>query len=240
MDKVATLSLDLLDSFRAGDPPPVRSAHQRTNRHVDHPPPDESQGVDPATRRIIDTLFAELKGVFPAWRSAWPDSVVEGAAKRQWLQALLELGIETIEQMRVGIERCRRKGEPWVCTAEVFALRCLPRPEELGLGLKPTAKAFVEAYHRAHPYADHCWSHTTVFHAAYEVGLSTFLQGDAKEARERFARAYVLACYRFSQGDPLRPLPKIEPPARPRKAPNRELAVGALAEIRQRLTGVRQ
>ena len=59
------------------------------------------------TARIVNTLFDELKSIFPAWKQAWPNDAAENRAKRTWVKGFMRSGISTIDQLRYGIEACR-------------------------------------------------------------------------------------------------------------------------------------
>ena len=66
--------------------------------------------VDSGTVQVINALFRELMAIFPAWKQAWPDQEAINAAKATWTKAFMAERITKIEQIRFGIEQCRKIG----------------------------------------------------------------------------------------------------------------------------------
>nr|GFB85487.1 hypothetical protein [Tanacetum cinerariifolium] len=69
--------------------------------------------ADAGTVQVINSLFRELMAIFPAWKQAWPDDDALKAAKASWTKAFMAEGIQKIEQVRFGIEQCRKIKRPF-------------------------------------------------------------------------------------------------------------------------------
>lgn len=191
--------------------------------------------IDPASAQVVNSLFRELKAIFPAWRNAWPTTDDEGAAKRSWVKAFTAAGLRSIEQIQYGVEQCRLSGRPFMPSVGEFIAWCTPTPEQLGC---PSARnAYLQACQLAHPAADRSAAHPAVWHAAQEVGLYVLAQLPESRSWPAFERAYSLTLQMIARGEPLREIPKALPasvhvPASPDRARS------ALDEIRKKLKGV--
>lgn len=192
--------------------------------------------VDPATGEVVEKLFRQLQAIFPAWKQAWPDEKALSVARRSWTVGLMAAGINTVEQVKYGVEQCRRSGSPFAPSIGQFVEWCRPTPEMLGL---PTEdQAFREACRNAHPAMAGAgkWSHAAVYHAAAEAGFHNLNTLRTADSRKLFVRNYVMACRMVVEGKPLKAMPL----ALPEKVDGRMTpAVGnsALAALRNVIKG---
>ncbi|MCF5371147.1 replication protein P, partial [Pseudomonas sp. PA-4-8C] len=99
--------------------------------------------VDDATGEVVERLFRQLQAIFPAHKQAWPDDKAKAAAMRNWTMGFMAAGIRTLEQIRYGIEQCRKSGSPFAPSVGQFIGWCTPGPE--AFGLPASADAWVEA-----------------------------------------------------------------------------------------------
>jgi hypothetical protein len=169
-------------------------------------PPHSPNQPDPEQLRaaagVINKLFADLQGLFPAWRQSYPGEADLAAAKRAWTRALVESGVTTEKQLQWGLRRARRSGSPFWPSVGQFIQWCQPDPETLGL--PSPERAYREACAMAHPAADHSrWSHPAVRVAAREVGLQKLAVLPESETRAGFLRAYKIAVGRVADGEDL-------------------------------------
>lgn len=174
----------------ASNLPPVQPASPRT--------------VDDGTVEFVNELFRELQATFPAWRQAWPDNNALDAAKRAYIKAFMESGINTIEQVRFGMQRARKSGSPWVPAPGVFISWCQPSPEMLGIPSREAA--FREALANAHPSrfgTTREWSHPAVRHAALQCEIDNLASQRSDFARRVFDRAYDITVRTIMDGEPL-------------------------------------
>lgn len=193
--------------------------------------------IDAGAVQVINALFRELMAIFPAWKQAWPDQDAIGAAKATWTKAFMAEKITKIEQIRFGIEQCRKLGSDFAPSVGKFIKLCQPTPEMLGI--PPLEKAFREACRNAHPSmaGQGKWSHDAVWHTAKECGFEPLNRLETSLALKLFERNYVITIRRMVEGLPLQAMPLALPAkAEARRTP--DIGNKALAELRARRSGV--
>lgn len=181
---------------------------------------------------VVNALFKELQSIFPAWKQAWPDDKALQAAKRSWVKGFMSEGITTLEQIRYGLQQCRKSGCDFAPSVGRFIFWCRPTAEMLGLPCDD--KAYREACENSHPsrMATAIWSHQGVYHAACETGFYTLNSVPAEKSRPIFIRNYSITIRMLVAGEKLRSIPL----ALPEKVDGRrtpEVGRAALAAMRQ-------
>ncbi|VVO79266.1 hypothetical protein PS870_01703 [Pseudomonas fluorescens] len=159
--------------------------------------------LPPGTADVVNALFKELQAIFPAWKQAWPTDAALSAAKRSWIKAFIVAEINTIEQIRYGIERCRALGTDFAPSVGKFITLCLPTPEMLGIPSHD--KAFREALLNLHSArrTSREWSHPAVRHAALQCEVHNLADLISEKASKVFDRAYDITIRRMVEGLPL-------------------------------------
>lgn len=192
--------------------------------------------IDAGTVQVINSLFRELVAIFPAWKQAWPDDAAIGAAKATWIKAFMAENINRIEQIRFGIEQCRKLGSDFAPSVGKFIKLCEPTPEMLGI--PSLEKAFREACRNAHPSmaGQGRWSHQAVWHTAKECGFEPLNRLESSLAMKLFERNYVITVRRMIEGLPLQTMP-LALPARAEARRTPDIGNKALAELRARRAG---
>lgn len=192
--------------------------------------------ADAGTVQVINALFRELMAIFPAWKQAWPDQDAVNAAKATWTKAFMAEKITKVEQIRFGIERCRKLGSDFAPSVGKFINLCQPTPEMLGL--PPLDSAFREACRNVHPSmaGQANWSHDAVWHASRESGFENLTRLETSLARKLFERNYVMTVRRLIDGLPLQKMP-LALPARVDGRRTPEIGNRALAELRAARAG---
>lgn len=167
------------------------------------PAPIIPKSLPPGTVDVINVLFRELQAIFPAWRQAWPTDDALKAAKRSWIKAFIVAGINQLEQIRVGVERCRALGTSFIPSVGQFVELCQPTPEMLGIPSHD--RAFREALENSHPsrFGARAWSHPAVRHAALQCEIHNLGDQIPEKASRVFDRAYDITIRRLVQGLPL-------------------------------------
>ncbi|MEE4652814.1 replication protein P [Pseudomonas alliivorans] len=152
--------------------------------------------VDDATGEVVERLFRQLQAIFPAHKQAWPDDKAKAAAMRNWTMGFMAAGIRTLEQIRYGIEQCRRSGSPFAPSVGQFIGWCTPGPE--AFGLPASADAWMEALMAV-------YSHEGVKIAAIATGLFDLRSAkqEDKGLRQRFDHNYTIVIRRAQAGQPL-------------------------------------
>jgi hypothetical protein len=190
------------------------------------------------TAIVINGLFRQLRAIFPAWKQAWPDMASYKAAKKEWLQAFLEAGLRSLDQLQFGLMGARQSGKDFIPAPGVFIGWCTPTAEMLGL--PKLENAHREACRNAHPSmaGQGKWSHDAVWHTAKECGFENLNRLESSLSLKLFARNYTITVRRLIEGLPLQKMPLALPPvAQARRTP--EVGNGALAKIRAMRAGGR-
>lgn len=185
----ATGATEDLPSAVSGYKPPAMPAIPKT--------------LPPGTVDVVNALFKELQAIFPAWKQAWPTDAALSTAKRSWIKAFIVAEINTLEQIRFGIERCRSLGTDFAPSVGKFIKLCQPTSEMLGI--PPHDKAFREALVNAHPsrFGKRTWSHPAVRHAALQCEMHNLGDLIPEKASKVFDRAYDITIRMLMQGKPL-------------------------------------
>jgi len=162
------------------------------------PPANHAQPlqVTPQTAEVVNDLFRRLRGIFPAWRQAWPSTEALDAAKAEWIKEFADEGIRTLEQIEFGIQKCRKLKKPFAPSVGEFIAMCVPGPEDFGM--PSAAGAWMEALMEA-------YSHDGVKIAAIATGLFDLraAKQEDKGLRQRFDHNYAVVIRRAQEGQPL-------------------------------------
>ncbi|MDP9528521.1 replication protein P [Pseudomonas protegens] len=148
------------------------------------------------TAEVVNGLFRRLRGIFPAWRQAWPSTEALAAAKEEWIKEFAAEGIRTLEQIEFGIEKCRKLKKPFAPSVGEFIAMCVPSAEDFGMPA-PSA-AWVEALIGV-------YSHEGVKIAAVATGLFDLRSAKQEDRgiRQRFDHNYAIVIRRAQEGQPL-------------------------------------
>ncbi len=148
------------------------------------------------TAEVVNDLFRRLRGIFPAWRQAWPSTEALAAAKEEWIKEFAAESIRTLGQIEFGIEKCRKLKKPFAPSVGEFIAMCQPTPEDFGM--PAPGAAWVEALLGV-------YSHEGVKIAAVATGLFDLraAQQNDKGLQARFDRAYEIVLRRAKEGQPL-------------------------------------
>ena len=160
------------------------------------PAPVQLGSVDNQTAEVVEKIFRQLKAIFPAWKTAWPDEKALGSAQRSWTKGFMDAGICDIHQVEFGIKQCRKSGSPFAPSIGQFIQWCTPGPEAYGM---PTAAdAWLEALMGTA-------SHEAVRIAANATGLFDLRSAkqEDKAMRARFERNYEIVLRRAQANQPL-------------------------------------
>lgn len=162
------------------------------------PPATQTQPLQVTTQTVdvVNDLFQRLRGIFPAWRQAWPSTEALDAAKAEWLKEFADVGIRTLEQIEFGIQKCRKLKKPFAPSVGEFIAMCVPSPEDFGM--PAPADAWLEALMGT-------YSHEAVKFASEATGLFDLraAKQEDKGLRARFDRNYEVILRRAQANQPL-------------------------------------
>lgn len=152
--------------------------------------------VTPQTAEVVNDLFRRLRGIFPAWRQAWPSTEALDSAKAEWIKEFAEAGIRTLLQIEFGIQKCRKLKKPFAPSVGEFIAMCVQSPEDFGM--PAPADAWLEALMGT-------YSHEAVKLAAEATGLFDLraAKQEDKGLRARFDRNYEVILRRAQANLPL-------------------------------------
>ena len=188
------------------------------------------------TGKVINQLFRQLRSIRTAWRQAWPDAKAYKESKATWLQAFIENGICTQEQIDIGLIRCRAEPSDFIPSVGKFIQGCVPTPEMIGL---PSLNAaFDQAMRNCHPamHAVAKWLHPAVYHATAAAGFHSLPLLSRELALISFEKRYLEQVRKVWQGVELNPVPVAELAA-PLALRTPDVGNKALAELRARRAG---
>lgn len=150
---------------------------------------------------VINELFGEIISIFPSHKVAWPNQEILDCAKKTWVKAFFEAGIQDLSIIAVGLKALRATKNPFVPTPGQFLEMCKPTAESLGL--PKLYEAYNEACKNAHPSSDKKWSHAIVFNAAINTGLNALRELPKRESFELFEYNYQVLVTKAINGEPL-------------------------------------
>lgn len=136
---------------------------------------------DNALDIVIDNIFSELKGAYPAWRQSWQTEEDIAIAKRSWKQTLMDSNIKGLESIQKGLRRCREDVGVLVLSAGQFVKWCEEQPNEIldshGKPFLSATEAYVRSFD-AKPYFESN-SHETKDQEMITRFVITLCGGDA-------------------------------------------------------------
>jgi hypothetical protein len=171
------------------------------------------------TGEVINWLFRELREIFRAFTFAWPTQDDYQSAKRIWLKVFMLAGINTVEQIQHGLNKCYLMTKPYVPNPGEFVEWCKPSAEDLGL--PDVHKAFEICVFLNQAYSNnnhnHIATNTVLKHVIKQIGASKLRTLSEKEGYKLFGHYYTVACREYVEGIIQDILPAIEqkkePPA---------------------------
>lgn len=185
------------------------------------------------TGKVINQLFRQMRSIRTAWRQAWPDKKAYMESKATWLQAFIENGICTQEQIDIGLIRCRAEPSDFIPSVGKFIQGCVPSPEMLNPPLPSVEAAYKQALRNCHPtmHGTAKWFHPAVYHATAAAGFNSLPLLSRELGLISFEKRYLEQVRKVWMGEQLGPVPVAELSG---PAPERTPEVGnqALAELR--------
>lgn len=165
---------------------------QQFNANLNANQSNQEQQVRLNTEQLINQLFIAIKAICPAWASAWPTQEINDGAKKQWLGAFIENGVQDWSKIELGLKKLKLRESPFVPAVGEFIALCTPEAQDLGL--LPEQEAYElacrDAYHLSYNPSAKTNSPPEVYHAIRKIGANKLLQAKEELGRAMFARAY--------------------------------------------------
>lgn len=70
--------------------------------------PKKAEELAREAKPIIDSVFRQLKGIYPSLVSQLKEPTVEASMRQQWTKSFIENGINSTEQLKRGFEQARK------------------------------------------------------------------------------------------------------------------------------------
>jgi len=190
------------------------------------------------TGKVINQLFRQMRSIRTAWRQAWPDKKAYMESKATWLQAFIENGICTQEQIDIGLIRCRAEPSDFIPSVGKFIQGCVPTPEMLNPPLPSVEAAYKQALRNCHPtmYGVAKWFHPAVYHATAAAGFNSLPLLSRELGLISFEKRYMEQVRKVWMGEQLAPVPaaQLAGPAPERTPEVGNQALTALRAMRSR------
>jgi len=148
----------------------------------------------------INDIFKSLQASFPAWKQAFPSDKELSLAKKVWTKGLMESGITSLNEIKLGMRMARASGSDFFPSVGKFVGWCKPTPEAFGLPVNQAA--YNEACNQAHMASRGKWTHPGVYHAASQTGffnLAHSTPGDA--TNKQFDHNYTVTLRKVMAGE---------------------------------------
>lgn len=97
-------------------------------------------------KAIVDLVFNQMTYIFSAWAKTWVDTEVIANTKKEWTKAFFENGINSVEQIKMGLAKARSSGTDFLPSPGKFISWCKPNPEDLGYPSVEKAKRLCIAH----------------------------------------------------------------------------------------------
>jgi len=156
--------------------------------------------IEDKTGAILDLIFGEIKGTFPAWRQSWRNEGDIALAKGIWLEALIEAGINTMEAVKRGLRKCRESKNDLIPNVGQFVDWCKLMPAERGF--LDAEQAYISSYCLGQYYGSNIYdSDNQEMIVRYTIhlcgGSTSYRAMDAKESKKAFIANYRQAFERW-------------------------------------------
>lgn len=148
--------------------------------------------------KLVNDLFTLFYGICRGFLKQYEDTKRLSIEKTQWMIAFMDEGINSMEQINLGVARTRRQSPINTPTIGQFLDWCIPSNQ--ALQVPDLNSAYDEACRNSHPCAEKSWSHKLVQHA-WKLTGSYFLANSARSVTYPvFERNYAIAIREWRAG----------------------------------------
>lgn len=176
-------------------------ANSSVTKGFDYQAPFVNPEIMEQTAVLVNEIFEHLQGIYPTFRQSWPTQTEVDLAKRQWVMAFMESKLIDIDQIAIGLIRCRESEEVWFPSPGKFIKYCVE-----GLGFPLMEEAWDEVRCQIHNTRKE-FSHPTIEAAYMLTGSWDLKNKPEKEAKAIFINHFQGAKQRFVNGENLEKLP---------------------------------
>jgi len=145
---------------------------------------------------LINSLFAELKSIFPAWRNAFKSQDEVDRVKQAWTKAFIEAKVKDWSYIEGGLKVARRSDTDFIPSVGKFLKWC---KDEQTFDVPSVEDSLHEAVHHIGQYS-HKWSHPVVYDAAIRCGSHNLKSLKAEKLDRTFKYCYDKAVEAYLSG----------------------------------------
>ena len=171
----------------------------RTVNQIKEAKPEPQRTGNEYASSLINDLFKSLQAAKPGWRASFKTDEEFRLLKKTWVKAFIENGINTPEQLALGMKRVRADESDFVPSVGKFIKWCKPDPADVGLPDEDSA--YREATNKCLSPSSKTWSHPAVFHAGREYGWYFLSRDTQKQSEDKFKKIYAKICDRVMKGE---------------------------------------
>lgn len=195
--------------------------------------------LDLHVTEVVNKLFAFFYGICRGFEKQYQDPKRLNLEKTQWIRAFMDVNLNSLEKIQLGVKKCRLESPINTPTIGQFIRWCTPEAEDIGL---PTLeKAYEISIHINQQFSDYkptCQkTYSVIKHVINQIGPMEFRSMKAEKAFKTFERYYPIACKQFVEGR-LKEIPKAitnkpeeHPSDRPRSNEARLKAMEAIRNM---------
>lgn len=158
---------------------------------------------------VVNKLFAFFYGICRGFEKQYQDPKRLNIEKTQWIRAFMDVGLNTLEKIQIGVKKCRIESPINTPTIGQFIKWCTPDPQDIGLpALEQAYEISIHINRQFSDYKASCQkTYSVIRHVINQIGPIEFRSMKADRAFKTFERYYPIACKQFVEGK-LKEIPK--------------------------------
>lgn len=167
----------------------------------------QSESLDPHAKDLVNKLFGFFFAICRGFEKQYHDPQRLSAEKTQWVMAFNDIGYNSLENIHLGIKKCRLETPINTPTIGQFISWCKLSPDDLGLWTKEQAYKRVFPILRKEAIDISDDQSAIINHAIKETGIYDLKNHSESKTRPLFEHNYEIAVRDFLSGK-LKPIPK--------------------------------
>lgn len=153
---------------------------------------DPQKLVNTEAESLVDSLFRQLKQIFPAsTQTNLRTDAEEKTAKRQWIAAFAENGIKTREQLASGVRHARASASPFWPSPGQFVKWCKDSKSVLGVDIADVMAEFHRYSREKHMHMGGAeqfpWSHEVMYWVVTDTRRAMYQRQLSEAEVEKYA-----------------------------------------------------
>jgi hypothetical protein len=155
---------------------------------------------------VVNKLFAFFYSICRGFEKQYQDPKRLNIEKTQWIRAFMDVGLNTLEKVQLGVKKCRIESPINTPTIGQFIKWSTPSPEELGI--PRIEDAYIQACENSKTYnTKKTWSHQAVYHAWSMCNPFDLASLPKKNTFPIFERNYEITVKMIMRGEFLKEIP---------------------------------